>query len=570
MTVAHDAYSEMAAEARGPGNPQAHTWTHTPTGTPAAVLVWVTTSATLTNAADNMVTAVTYGGVAMTKVREVHGTGSEPGSTWLYELLAAIPAGAQTVSATVLGFPTSNTANYPWIMGLAVTMTSGGGVIVRADDDEIVSTGLTNPSVTMDAGANTGISYLGGFSARPDVASITAATNCTIVGSHDWTNSDDTAVVIQQTTPAAGTFAIGYTAASDDVFMAAATYYEIIPVTGRYLLESGSPDGYLQEDGAGVLLGEDATDPIEADAEQVTGTGAIGTPSTSIAFNAGQVTGTGAIGQSNPNVQPVAGQVTGTGAIGAATITTTATAGQVTGTGAIGQASTSVVVNAAQVTGTGAVGDSTVSTEVISEADAEQVAGLGAIGQAAASIAPNAGSVTGTGQVGQSRTSLTATAGQVTGTGAVGQSAASVAPAAGQATGTGQVGNATITVVVNAAAVTGLGAIAQAWGAVAPSAAQVTGSGAVTDAALLVAPSARQVTGTGAVGNATVQAVSASTAGLPVGYIVAALSVAGYVNGPAGTGAISGGVTTPGTVSANTGTGSMSGGAPPGRVTGAR
>lgn len=31
------------------------------------------------------------------------------------------------------------------------------------------------------------------------------------------------------------------------------------PVTGRYLLESGSPDGYLLEDSSGVLIGEDAT-----------------------------------------------------------------------------------------------------------------------------------------------------------------------------------------------------------------------------------------------------------------------------------------------------------------------
>lgn len=234
MTVSHDAYSKMTAEARGPSNPQTHSWTHTPSGTPKGVLVWITTAATLTNATDNMVESVTYGGVAMTKVVEVHGTGSEPGSTWLYELLSSIPTGAQTVAASVRGMPTSNSGNYPYLIGMAVTMASGGGSLVRADSDSIASTGTANPSVTMDAGANTGISYLGGFSAIATMGSISAAANCTLTGSgYDFTNTDDTAFIVRQTTPATGTFAIGYTAASDDVWMAAATYYEAAASSGR-------------------------------------------------------------------------------------------------------------------------------------------------------------------------------------------------------------------------------------------------------------------------------------------------------------------------------------------------
>lgn len=228
MAVSHDAYSKMTAEARGPGNPASHSWTHTPSGTPKGVLVWAVTGPGSLVSGDDAVTGVTYGGVSMTKVGEVFiASGGERGAAYLYELLSGIPTGAQTVSVTVNGMPTSVSASYPWWMCMAVTMASGGGSLVRIDSDSITSAGTANPSVTMDATTRTGISYLGGFSAVGTMGSISAGTNCTLTGSgYDYTNSDDVAFVVRQTTPATGTFAIGYTAASDDVAMLAATYYE--------------------------------------------------------------------------------------------------------------------------------------------------------------------------------------------------------------------------------------------------------------------------------------------------------------------------------------------------------
>lgn len=233
MTVSHDAYSAMGAEARGPSNPQAHTWTHTPSGTPKGILVWFTLAASVLNGSDNPFGAATYGGVAMTKVGESIGAGGEGGAVVLYELLSGIPTGAQTVSVTVTAYPTSSTGLYPYGLGQCVSMASAGGAIARADSDEILNGSLSNPSVTMDAGSETGISYLGGYSALGGIASITAASGCTTTGSYDFTNSDNTAVVIRQTTPATGTFAIGYTGAADDVVMVAATYYEVAASTSR-------------------------------------------------------------------------------------------------------------------------------------------------------------------------------------------------------------------------------------------------------------------------------------------------------------------------------------------------
>lgn len=229
MTVSHDAYSEMAAEARGPSNPQTHSWTHTPSGTPKGVLLWVTAGTGQITVTDNAITGATYGGVSMTKVAEVHLSGaSEAGSVWLFELLAGIPTGAQTVAFTAQAFPTSSSGIYPWLYGQAVTMASGGGTLARADSDTINQNSGANPSVTMDAGSNTGISYLGGFSGKNNEGDLSAAASCTDTGGYDFTNSATTARVVRQTTPATGTFAIGWSGISDEAAMAAATYYEVV------------------------------------------------------------------------------------------------------------------------------------------------------------------------------------------------------------------------------------------------------------------------------------------------------------------------------------------------------
>lgn len=232
MTVSHDAYSEMAAEARGPGNPQTHSWTHTPSGTPKGVLLWVTAGTGQVTVTDNAITGATYGGVAMTKVAEVHLSGaSEPGSAWLFELLSGIPTGAQTVAFTAQAFPTSSSAIYPWLYGQCVTMASGGGALARADSDTISGNSVTNPSVTMDAGSETGLSYLGGYSGKSNEADLAAAASCTDTGGYDFTAAATTARVVRQTTPATGTFAIGWTGAADETAMAAATYYEVSTAT---------------------------------------------------------------------------------------------------------------------------------------------------------------------------------------------------------------------------------------------------------------------------------------------------------------------------------------------------
>lgn len=229
MTVAYDATSKMSAVARGPSNPQTHSWTHTPSGTPAGIWLCIVSGASGVTAADNLIESATYGGVSMTEVGETYLASGERGCAIHFELLSGVPSGAQTVAFSARGFPTSSTAAYPWLAAHAVSLTAGG-TIARADSDVINNTSLMDPSVTMDAGSNTGISLLGGYSALANLAAITAATGCTTTSDLAYvlaTHGEDAmSVAIRQTSPATGTFAIGYTGAADDVAMVAATYYE--------------------------------------------------------------------------------------------------------------------------------------------------------------------------------------------------------------------------------------------------------------------------------------------------------------------------------------------------------
>jgi len=71
VTVSHDAYSAMSAEAPRPEATRPRTpGRSTPSGTPKGVLVWAVPTASNLVSGDNAVTGVTYGGVPMTKVAE--------------------------------------------------------------------------------------------------------------------------------------------------------------------------------------------------------------------------------------------------------------------------------------------------------------------------------------------------------------------------------------------------------------------------------------------------------------------------------------------------------------------
>jgi len=119
MAVAHDASSKSAESV----SEASFSWTHTPTGTPAGVIVFVQT---MTNA--DYITSVTYGGVAMTQFAEAADTASEMIRCTGFFLGASVPSGAQTVEVT----RTNNATN---MFAMAATVTAGA-------DTDIYSAGI--------------------------------------------------------------------------------------------------------------------------------------------------------------------------------------------------------------------------------------------------------------------------------------------------------------------------------------------------------------------------------------------------------------------------------------------
>jgi len=134
--VVFDAKSRSTATdtTESTANPQ--TWTHTPVGTPKAVIVTITQP---DNTGDE-VSGVTYGGVAMTRVRSDASTQAEAGRTYLYFLGTGIPTGAQTISV-------SRSATIAPQQHHAFTFTADGDTVV--DSHSFANIGIVaNPSTT--------------------------------------------------------------------------------------------------------------------------------------------------------------------------------------------------------------------------------------------------------------------------------------------------------------------------------------------------------------------------------------------------------------------------------------
>lgn len=144
-------------------------------------------------------------------------------------------------------------------------------------------------------------------------------------------------------------------------------------LTGRYLLESGAPDGYLLEDGSGVLVGEEfvggatGTGAITLKAVAVSGVGAQAfSASGAITLQAVSVSGTGAAG------------AVGTGAVALSPIAISGVGGQTfSGSGAIALQPVSVSGTGVQAfSGTGAI---TLQPAAVSGTGATGASGAGAV-----------------------------------------------------------------------------------------------------------------------------------------------------------------------------------------------
>lgn len=114
-------------------------FTHTPVGTPRVILVYIWADAQVTD----VITGVTYGGVAMTRL-PTHGfvteSAGETGVLYTYSLLASIPTGAQTVAIDTAGAINN---------GFAFCLSATAATTVQVAASNSTSGDIDDPSVTI-------------------------------------------------------------------------------------------------------------------------------------------------------------------------------------------------------------------------------------------------------------------------------------------------------------------------------------------------------------------------------------------------------------------------------------
>ena len=209
MAVAYDNFSNGTA---GTGD---ISWTHTPVGTPRAVIVFIAGIA----GADE-VSGVTYGGVAMTEMTGSPNTKitGETGAVYGYFLGSSIPTGAQTVAMT------STAANLKSIA--AITLTGGADTEIVDVDATINSDSVENPSVTLSLAGRTSFCAIVIYSGQDAVTSITPLT--------DWTSRLEqdagTEVVGYYTYNTIGSTDVtaGWTQAAEDAIAIAVAVSEVV------------------------------------------------------------------------------------------------------------------------------------------------------------------------------------------------------------------------------------------------------------------------------------------------------------------------------------------------------
>lgn len=161
-------FDAFTASATTTGNKN---FTHTPTGTPRGVVIYVVIAGTTTDE----VTTVDYGSVTgITQIAEVAITGdlNENGIIFAYFVGASVPTGAQTVNVTY-SVGTRNNVVYVY------TLTGAADLEVVANqtlDDEI---GQANPSVSLGLGGRSSFASIVWWSGTNAVTGVTERTGWT-------------------------------------------------------------------------------------------------------------------------------------------------------------------------------------------------------------------------------------------------------------------------------------------------------------------------------------------------------------------------------------------------------
>jgi hypothetical protein len=212
MAIAHDATSGSAALIN---TATTTNWTHTPSGTPKGVVVVIPQG----TAADQ-VSAVTYGGVALGRVRFAARSAAEACAVYTYFLGAAVPTGAQTVAVTTTGTAPC------WPQAATVTADTAETAV---DVENGLDAGIiANPSLTLVPTVEATLYYVNASGLNAPVSTPEAGT--TQLAARDL--GTISGHVGTKESAAGGSTTVGWTSASDDVCHGGLAIKESAPSAG--------------------------------------------------------------------------------------------------------------------------------------------------------------------------------------------------------------------------------------------------------------------------------------------------------------------------------------------------
>lgn len=197
-------------------------WTHTPVGTLQGVVVLITQGTVATD----RISAVTYGGVPMTRVQFAQDTVGEPGAAYAYFLGGTIPTGSQSVAVTVSAGTETKAAQSVGLRATGPTRVAASG---KQEGD------VANPSITLPTLASfEGMVFASLLSGANATSSHSPGANFANMGSVSFGAQS---VRNEWGTLSGANVVADYAAASDDVAMVALAI-EAIPADTRPFVRS--------------------------------------------------------------------------------------------------------------------------------------------------------------------------------------------------------------------------------------------------------------------------------------------------------------------------------------------
>lgn len=213
MTVAFDALTESIRT----DTSTTYAFDHTAAAGVRAVVVTVCHGVTTTD----HISALTYGGISMTRIIGATDTASELGRADIWFLGSSVGSGTKSVSATLSSATTDD------IQFVAASFTAAYDCEVI--DSDSINEDVANPQRTLNFGGRSAVSVCALYSGANAGPTGTLLSGMTRMQDHDFGNwISGTA---RQTTAQTADFTIGYTWALEDAAFVAIAFAELTPGT---------------------------------------------------------------------------------------------------------------------------------------------------------------------------------------------------------------------------------------------------------------------------------------------------------------------------------------------------